>query len=255
MLPRLPACIPDTTLQEPPWAPCGRRKRRHCPPAFAGGQAMFPGCSPGGGRYPAIAEGSCSASVPAQRAGFRSPLSLPQLRPREREARQGQGQGAHRPLVPDAPRPRPPVSSSPPFRVLCLFYKRCSGSAIVLTAPPSCGFCPCARRSHCRCSDLLAFVRDRVTGHFSAARFFGLSLVTNVIGLADHSLARSPASSPQEAPVCVCHHGRARPGVVGHSEALSFGLLCVLQFGPRFLCLFSLVRICSALNDRRDCLF
>lgn len=121
--------------------------------------------------------------------------------------------------------------------------------------PPSCGFCPCARRSHCRCSDLLAFVRDRVTGHFSAARFFGLSLVTNVIGLVDHSLARSPALSPQEAPVCVCHHGRARPGVVGHSEALSFGLLCVLQFGPRFLCLFSLVRICSALNERRDCLF
>lgn len=98
-------------------------------PAFAGGQAVFPGCSPGGGRYPAIAEGSCSASVPAQRAGFRSPLSLPQLRPREREARRGQGQGARRPLVPEAPRPRPPVSSSPPFRVLCL-------SAIVLTPPP-----------------------------------------------------------------------------------------------------------------------
>lgn len=136
MLPRLPACIPDTTLQGPPWAPCGRRKRRHCPPAFAGGQAVFPGCSPGGGRYPAIAEGSCSASVPAQRAGFRSPLSLPQLRLREREARRGQGQGAHRPLVPEALRPRPPVSSSPPFRVLCLFYKRCSGSAIALTPPP-----------------------------------------------------------------------------------------------------------------------
>lgn len=105
-------------------------------PAFAGGRAVFPGCSPGGGRYPAIAEGSCSASVPAQRAGFRSPLSLPQLRPREREARRGQGQGARRPLVPEAPRPRPPVSSSPPFRVLCLFYKRCSGSAIVLTPHP-----------------------------------------------------------------------------------------------------------------------